>query len=91
MLPNLLQLLTRRPPADYERAFVREVTAEPPPPARSRQIERLLAVGWLLIVLKSLLVWWACATYPVPYHPLWIILPTVAFALLCTAVYVYRR
>lgn len=90
MFANLLQLFGRRSPADYEHAFVREVQVARKP-KRDPRIERLLVIGWILIALKSVVVWWACAHYPVPFHPLWVILPTVAFAALCTAVYLGRR
>ncbi len=52
---------------------------------------RLIIGGWIFIVIKSIVVWWACAHYSVPFHPLWIIAPTVAFAALCTGVYLYAR
>jgi uncharacterized membrane protein len=44
----------------------------------------------VLIALKSWLVIWAVAKYHVPIHPLWVIVPTVLFALLCTLVYLLR-
>ena len=91
MIPNFLHLLGRRGTiTDYETSFVREVQVERRMP-RSPEIERLLAVGWILIVLKSALVWWACTAYDMPFHPLWVVLPTVAFAVLCTVVYCWRR
>ncbi len=52
---------------------------------------RLIVGGWILIAIKSVVVWWACAHYALPFHPLWIIAPTVAFAALCTGVYLYAR
>jgi len=90
MLPNFLQLFTGKPAAHYEASFVQDVQVTRKR-TRNRGLERLLWWGWALIVIKSLLVWWACAHYPVPFHPLWIVLPTVAFATLCTALYVWRR
>ncbi|MGC4072764.1 MAG: hypothetical protein QM760_09630 [Nibricoccus sp.] len=60
-------------------------------PPRIRRVERIITAGWILIALKSAFIWWACMNYPVPFHPLWIIAPTVMFGLLCTAVYYGRR
>lgn len=52
---------------------------------------RLLIGGWLLIAIKSVVIWWACAHYTLPFHPLWVIGPTVAFGSLCTGVYLYAK
>jgi len=54
-------------------------------------LSRLLVAGWVLIAIKSVVVWWACAHYTLPFHPLWIIGPTVAFGALCTGVYLYAK
>lgn len=89
MFANFFQLFTRKPESEYEDSFVRDVQVETKEP-RSRRSEQLIVIGWILIALKSAFVWWACTTYPVPFHPLWIIGPTVAFAALCTWVY-WRR
>ena len=90
MIPNFLQLFTGKPSAHYEKSFVQNVHVTRKRP-RNRGMERLLWWGWALIGVKSILVWWACSYYPVPFHPLWIVLPTVAFASLCTAVYLRRQ
>lgn len=90
MLANFFHLPGRRPPADYEQAFVRDVQVERKL-RRDPKLERLLVLGWLLIAVKSAIVWWACTAYALPFHPLWIVLPTVVFATLCTAVYLARR
>lgn len=90
MFPNFLHLFSRKTPSDYEEAFVQHVQVTRKV-ERNPQIERLLWFGWILILLKSILVWWACSHYPVPFHPLWIILPSFAFATLCTAIYLSRR
>jgi hypothetical protein len=52
---------------------------------------RLIIGGWILIGIKSIIVWWACAHYALPFHPLWVIVPTLAFGTLCTGVYLYAR
>jgi hypothetical protein len=54
-------------------------------------VTRLIIGGWVLIAVKSVLVWWACVHYSLPFHPMWIIGPTVAFAALCNGVYLYAR
>jgi hypothetical protein len=88
MLPNFLQLIIRRAPHDYEQGFVRAV--RPSRKRRNRKIEVLIWVCWVLIALKSVFVVWAVRHYHIPFSPLWVILPTIAFAALCTWVY-YRR
>lgn len=90
MLVNFLQLFGRNPDNEYEQAFVKEITVLEKP-LRNPRVERVILIGWLLITLKSVFVWWACANYKVPFHPLWIIAPTILFGLLCTAVYFRRR
>ncbi len=90
MLANLLQLLGRTPDSDYEQAFVKEIAVREKLP-RNPRTERTIRLCWVLIGLKSALIWWACTHYPVPVHPLWIVAPTLVFALLCTAIYYSRR
>jgi hypothetical protein len=90
MLTNFLQLFGRNPDNEYEQAFVKEIIVREKP-ARDPRVERIIVLGWLLIALKSAFIWWACANYTVPFHPLWIIAPTAMFGLLCTAVYYGRR
>ena len=77
-------------PEEIERAFVHEMQVEHPREPRSRKLERVLAVGWLLVIAKCVLIHWACRRYEVPISPWWIIGPTLAFASLCTLVY-WRR
>jgi hypothetical protein len=47
----------------------------------------LMAAAWLVIVLKCSLVWWAIGHWNVPFHPLWIVAPTILFAFLATALW----
>jgi membrane protein YdbS with pleckstrin-like domain len=86
MFANLLHLISRRPPPEYERGFVREVNVSHRAP-RSRRTQWLLLAGWLLIAAKSWLIVWAVDHYHVPVNPLWVIVPTVIFAAVCTLVY----
>jgi len=83
---NLLQLISRRSPPSYDIEFIREVrvTSRAPRPARAT---RLLLAGWVLIALKCWLIVWAVEHYRVPVNPLWITLPTVIFAGVCTAIH----
>lgn len=89
MFANLLQLISRRPPPDYERSFVQEVRVKERSP-RNPRIERVIVAGWVLIILKSFLVVWLVGKYHLNFHAAWVIAPTVIFALLCTAVYFWR-
>ena len=89
MFANLLQLITRRPPPDYERSFVQEVRVRTKSP-RNPRVERAIVWGWVLIIGKSFLVVWLVNKYHLQFHPAWVILPTIISALLCTAVYFWR-
>jgi len=91
MFANLLHLFTRRPPPDYDLAFVKDVRAPAPGEARSRRLERLLVVCWILIGLKSWAVWWLIRRYHVPIDPWWINGPTIGAGLVCTLIYLLRR
>ncbi|HEU5078697.1 MAG TPA: hypothetical protein VFT72_05765 [Opitutaceae bacterium] len=90
MFANFFQLISRRDPETYEDAFVHDVRVVKPRP-RNPRIMRWLAVMWVFIGLKSLFVWWACARYPVPFSPMWIIGPTALFGILVTVVYCGRK
>jgi hypothetical protein len=89
MFADLIRLINRRPPQDYERGFVREVNVSERTP-RNRRVERVLGVCWVLIILKSFGVVWLFDHYHIPVNPLWVIAPTFVFAALCTAVYLLR-
>jgi hypothetical protein len=89
MFSELVRLINRRPPEDYERGFVRAVHVSHKSP-RNPRVERILKLGWALIVVKSLAVVWLFDHYHIQVNPLWVIAPTLAFAALCTAVYLLR-
>ena len=90
MFANLIRLITRRaPPPDYAQGFVREVNISSHP-VRLPRVERLILICWILILIKSVVVLWACAHYHTPFNALWVIAPTLLFAGLCTAVYYWR-
>ncbi len=83
MIPLVQQLFSRR--------STDTTTALPPErEPRSPCAERWIVAGWVLIALKCVLLWWAIDAYQVPIHPLWLVVPTVAFGLLATALYIWR-
>jgi len=90
MFSNLLRLITRRPPASYDRNFVEEVRV-PRPRVRNPKIDRLFLIGWILVGLKTWFVIWAVPRYHIPFSAMWVVIPTLIFAALCTAVYYFRR
>ncbi|HEY9153696.1 MAG TPA: hypothetical protein VIM69_01110 [Opitutaceae bacterium] len=92
MFANLFNHFGRRSEANatYEESFVHEVHVERKRP-RNPRMERLLLWMWVLIVAKSVFVWWACSHYPVPFSAMWVIGPTFLFGMLVTAVYAMHR
>jgi hypothetical protein len=80
----------RRDPDEIESPLIQETRVEHPREPRSRKLELVLAVCWVLVIAKCAFVYWACLRYEVPISPWWIIGPTLAFASLCTLVY-WRR
>jgi len=91
MFAPLSRFLPRRPdPSEANHAFVQNVHITHPREPRSRRSERMLAVGWLLIIAKCVAVHWACSAYSVPFNAWWLIGPSVVFAMLCTWIY-WRR
>lgn len=88
MFSNFLQLISRRMPPDYERGFVEEVRIRHV--RRNRRIERLFVICWIVIAVKCAVVVWACRHYHIPFNPLWVIVPTIVFAALATAIYFWR-
>ena len=89
MLADLVRPINRRAASDYERGFVREVRVTTRTP-RNRRVERVIAICWALIIVKSIAVVWLFAHYRVPVSALWVVAPTFLFAALCTAVYLLR-
>ncbi len=90
MLPNLVRLFTGRPSPEVDRlAFVVEVKVDGRVP-RNPKFERLILVCWLLIAVKHVLIIWACQNYPVPFHQLWVNIPTWLLGALATGIYFWR-
>jgi hypothetical protein len=50
-----------------------------------------LAAIWLVIVAKCVAVWWAMVHWSVPMHPAWVVVPTLAFAGVATAIWLTTR
>jgi hypothetical protein len=91
MFAPLTRFFARRPdPDEADHVFVRGVTVEHPRESRSLRSERVLAVCWVLIVVKCIALHWLIGAYAVPIHPWWLIGPTLVFATLCTWIY-WRR
>lgn len=89
MLAKFLQLLT--PAAHFFKdddvaTKLRTSRHRPHPP----RMPLWLVAGWILIAVKCVALWWLIAKYQVPIHPLWLVIPTVLFGMLATAVYVWR-
>ena len=56
---------------------------------RRRRVEKIIRICWAIIAVKSAAVVWVVRHYNLPFSPLWVIGPTVIFALLATALYLY--
>ncbi|HEX2101695.1 MAG TPA: hypothetical protein VHF69_13565 [Candidatus Synoicihabitans sp.] len=89
MFANLLERLHLRSPRAYDHAFVREVRVRRRVP-RSRRVEVLLGLGWVLIALKTWSMFWMVDHYRMPFNAWWIVAPTWLAAAVCTWVY-WRR
>lgn len=77
-------------PEGTEGDFVRELRVEQAREPRSRRLELVLAICWVLVIAKCFAVHWAVKHYAVPFNAWWLIGPTLAFATLCTWIY-WRR
>lgn len=92
MFANLLQLISGRPPPPEleHSAFVEHVHVQRDVERRNPKVERLIAICWLLIAVKHVLIIWVCHRYPVPFHQLWINFPTWLLGTLATGLYFGR-
>jgi hypothetical protein len=81
-----MEICTPRRGSEYDRQFVREVKIKRPGIPRVKS--PILAVGaWALIGLKCWAIVRVIRYYQIPVNPLWVTLPTLFFAGLCTALY----
>lgn len=46
-----------------------------------------LGAAWIVILAKCVLVWWAMVRWSVPFHPAWIVVPTLMLAALATVLW----
>ncbi|HVU25630.1 MAG TPA: hypothetical protein VHE13_15985 [Opitutus sp.] len=90
MFPHLVQLVTRRPPPGSDRGFIEEIRLVKAGPARNPRAEKLILACWVLIAGKCTLVVWLVEKYHMKFSPWWVNGPTLAFALMCTAIYFWR-
>jgi hypothetical protein len=50
-----------------------------------------MVAAWVLILVKCALVVWAMNHWQVPFHPAWIVAPTLIFAALATSLLLARE
>ena len=86
MFANLLQWIAGRPADAPAHDFVEAVHVRRPVP-RNPRVERIILVCWALIAVKHVAVIWAVHHYAVPFHQLWINVPTFLLGALATAAY----
>jgi hypothetical protein len=53
----------------------------------SPRVRWFMAIAWLVILVKCVVVWWAMGRWHVPFHPLWIVAPTLLFAALASVLW----
>lgn len=87
MFADLLILFHRRPPEDYDLAFVQHVDVRPAAEPRDPRVERLILICWVLIAIKHVAVIYACHHWRVPFHQLWVNAPTWILGVVATLVY----
>jgi hypothetical protein len=46
-----------------------------------------VALAWVVIVVKCVVVWWAVRHWQMPFHPGWVVGPTLLFAALASALW----
>lgn len=90
MFADLFQWITQRTPEAYEQAFVADVAVRHAEP-RDLRLEKLILLCWGLIAVKHVAVIWAVHHYAVPFHQLWINVPTFLLGLLATVAYYWLR
>jgi len=50
-----------------------------------------MAVAWVVIAAKCVFIWWAAHHWNLTINPLWVIVPTLVFATLVTAIWLTHR
>lgn len=51
------------------------------------RVRWIMALAWLLIAAKCVLISWAVQAYHMPFRAAWIIVPTLVFAALATVLW----
>jgi hypothetical protein len=57
----------------------------------SSRVRWFMSVAWALILAKCGFVVWAVERWHMPFHAGWIVVPTLAFAALATALWLAHR
>jgi hypothetical protein len=52
-----------------------------------RRVRWFMGIAWGVILVKCVVVWWAIGHWHLPFHPMWIVGPTLAFAGLASALW----
>ena len=74
----------------YERTLSDERIGQPTRrPQDRRRVMQVIRICWVILIVKSLLVVWACDRHETPFSPLWIVAPTLVFGMIATVVYYY--
>lgn len=53
----------------------------------SPRVRWFMAAAWVVIVIKCLVVTWAIEHWRMPFHASWVVVPTLVFAALATALW----
>jgi len=65
--------------------------AQPSVAGHAQAMRWFMAIAWVVIAVKCVFVWWAMMHWSVPFHPLWIVGPTLVFAALATGLWLGHR
>ncbi len=52
---------------------------------------RFMGFAWVVIAVKCAVVWWAMVHWRVPFHPIWVVGPTLIFAALATTLWLTHQ
>ncbi|HVU24386.1 MAG TPA: hypothetical protein VHE13_09705 [Opitutus sp.] len=56
-----------------------------------RRVRWFMGAAWVIILAKCTWVWWAVEHWNMPFHPLWVVGPTLVFALLITGLWLMHH
>lgn len=57
----------------------------------SVRVRWFMAIAWIAILIKCVLVTWAVDRWHMPFHAAWVVAPTLAFAALATGLWLVHR